>query len=154
MRVTYQHTAHPHIKQRASDDPARVTGHKKGDKLDANAKIAIGLTKAVGTMWCAYVFCGLAFFALPDAIKSGSVVTIVQWISQTFIQLVMLSVIMVGQNILGQAADKRAEMTYKDAEATFHEACEIQKHLLEQDRAINAILDRLESLANRVEGKS
>jgi len=50
-------------------------------------------------------------------------------VSQTFIQLVMLSVIMVGQNILGQAADKRAEATYKDAEATFHEAREIQKHL-------------------------
>jgi len=84
---------------------------------------------------------------LPSAVQGGMFMTI-QWVSQTFIQLVMLSVIMVGQNILGQAADKRAEMTYKDADATFHEARQIQAHLKEQDDAINSILDRLEKLAD------
>jgi hypothetical protein len=70
----------------------------------------------------------------------------VQWVSQTFIQLVMLSVIMVGQNILGRASDKRAEMTYKDAEATFHEGEQIQAHLKVQDEAMTVILSRLEAL--------
>ena len=99
-------------------------------------------------MWCAYAFACLALFALPDALKGG-LFPLIQWVSQTFIQLVMLSVIMVGQNILGQAADKRAEATYKDAEATFHEAREIQKHLKEQDTAINSILDRLEGMETK-----
>jgi hypothetical protein len=67
-------------------------------------------------------------------------------VSQTFIQLVMLSVIMVGQNILGRAADKRAVMTYEDADATFHEAGQIQKHLRLQDEAINALLDKIDRL--------
>jgi hypothetical protein len=96
-------------------------------------------------MWCAYIFAMLALVVVPQAIHGG-LLTLVQWVSQTFIQLVMLSVIMVGQSILGLASDKRAEMTYKDAEATFHEAQQIQAHLKSQDDAINTILDRLEKL--------
>jgi hypothetical protein len=53
---------------------------------------------------------------------------------------------MVGQNILGRASDKRADLTYKDAEATFHESEQIQAHLLEQDHAINDLLDKVAKL--------
>jgi len=70
----------------------------------------------------------------------------VQWVSQTFIQLVMLSVIMVGQNVLSRASDKRAVMTYDDAEATFHEAGQIQDHLAAQDEALNTLLDKVAKL--------
>jgi hypothetical protein len=55
-------------------------------------------------------------------------------------------VIIVGQNISSRASDKRADMTYKDAEATFHEAEQIQAHLKVQDDAINTLLDRLAKL--------
>ncbi|HTQ11272.1 MAG TPA: hypothetical protein VMI31_14500 [Fimbriimonadaceae bacterium] len=142
-QVNFKHHEHPHIEARTHAKPAKV----KEGSIGFNNKIAIWLTTAVGTMWCAYAFAVLAFVALPSAVQGGMFMTI-QWVSQTFIQLVMLSVIMVGQNILGQAADKRAEMTYKDADATFHEARQIQAHLKEQDDAINSILDRLEKLAD------
>jgi len=59
---------------------------------------------------------------------------------------VMLSVIVVGQNILARASDKRALMTYRDAEATFHEAGQIQVHLAAQDAAINALLEKVGEL--------
>jgi len=90
-------------------------------------------------MWCAYVFAVLALVALPSAL-GGGLFPLTQWVSQTFIQLVMLSVIMVGQNILGRAADKRSDMTYQDAEATCHEANEIQSHLKVQDDALGVLL--------------
>jgi ABC-type nickel/cobalt efflux system permease component RcnA len=138
-KVNYQHASHPHIEARKKSGPHKV----KEEHVGINGRIALILTTAVGTMWCAYAFAVLALLVLPDAIKGGLLPT-VQWVSQTFIQLVMLSVIMVGQNILGKASDKRAEMTYKDAEATFHEAKEIQKHLMQQDEAITEILARLE----------
>jgi hypothetical protein len=93
-------------------------------------------------MWCAYAFAMLAFVALPSALGAGPL-AMVQWVSQTFIQLVLLSIIMVGQNIMGKASDKRAEMTYKDADATFHEAEQIQAHLKAQDDALNTMLDKL-----------
>jgi hypothetical protein len=96
-------------------------------------------------MWCAYAFAILALVVLPQAINGG-LLPLVQWVSQTFIQLVMLSVIMVGQNILARAADKRSLMTYQDAGATFHEAEQIQAHLAAQDTAINALLDKVEKL--------
>jgi hypothetical protein len=95
-------------------------------------------------MWCAYAFGVLALIALPSA--TGSPLLLIQWVSQTFIQLVMLSVIMVGQNILSRASDKRADMTYQDADATFHESQQIQAHLLEQDAAINTMLDKVTKL--------
>lgn len=108
--------------------PAIQTADDRRPACRSERGIALALTRIVGTMWCAYAFAVLALFALPQAI-SGGLLPIVQWISQTFIQLVMLSVIMVGQNVLGQASDKRAVMAYADAEATLHEADQIQAHL-------------------------
>ena len=95
-------------------------------------------------MWCPHAFAMLALVALPSA--TGSPLLLIQWVSQTFIQLVMLSVIMVGQNILSRASDKRADMTYQDADATFHESEQIQRHLIEHDHAINDLLDKIAKL--------
>ena len=88
----------------------------------------------------------LALISLPSAISTGSTIIIVAWIAQTFIQLVLLPVIIVGQNIASRASDKRAEMTYNDADATFHEAEQIQAHLKVQDDALNTLLDKLQKL--------
>lgn len=142
MSIQFQHVPHPHIALRKKTGPAKTTDEHVG----VNGKIALALTTIVGTMWCAYAFSVLAFFALPSAISSGSVLQLIQWLSQTFIQLVMLSVIMVGQNILSRASDKRADMTYQDADATFHESEQIQAHLLDQDHAINDLLDKVGKL--------
>lgn len=141
MRLSFEHKKHPHIEQRKAIGPAR----RSDERVGINGRIAVVLTAAVGTMWCAYFFAFLALLVVPDAIRGG-LLTFIQWVSQTFIQLVMLSVIMVGQNILGRATDKRAEMTYKDAEATFHEAQQIQEHLKAQDEAMNALLERMERM--------
>jgi hypothetical protein len=109
-----------------------------------NAKFGLRITLVVGTMWMAYIFTVLALFALPDAIKQGTYFIIV-WLSSSFLQLVLLPIIIVGQNIQAAASDKRAEETYKDAEAVLRESEEIQKHLLAQDEAITAILAHLEA---------
>ena len=77
-------------------------------------------------MWCAYAFAALAFVSLPAAIRSGSAVTLVSWVSQTFLQLVLLSVIIVGQNLLAAAADHRSEATYSDADALLHEVVKLR----------------------------
>jgi len=76
--------------------------------------------------------------------------TFVQWVSQTFIQLVMLSVIVVGQNILGRASDKRAIQTYEDAEAILVEAAKIQEHLQTQDVILEQLITRMEDALKSV----
>jgi hypothetical protein len=105
-----------------------------------NRWLAVKVTNGVGTMWCAYAFAALALVSLPAAILSGNPVVIVSWISQTFLQLVLLSIIIVGQNVLAAASDKRAEATYEDADAVLHTALQIQEHLLAQDRELEKIL--------------
>jgi len=140
----YKHIPHPRIEERHAAGPIKVA-----DQLPAanplarfNTWLAVKITTGVGTMWCAYAFALLALISLPDAIKAGKP-QIISWIAQTFLQLVLLSIIIVGQNIQSSASDKRAENTYADAEAVLHEAMEIQQHLAAQDVAIESILSQL-----------
>jgi hypothetical protein len=81
-----------------------------------NAKVAIVLTKVVGTMWCFYVFNGIAVISLPAAINSGSLTVLINWVSSNWIQLVLLPALMVGQNLQSAAADARAVKTFEDTE--------------------------------------
>ena len=139
MAITFEHIPHPRIAARTRTAPPKTADEHVG----INGRVALTLTTVVGTMWCAYAFALLALVALPGAIQEGGLLPLIQWVSQTFIQLVMLSVIMVGQNILSKASDKRAELTYQDADATFHEADQIQAHLVAQDAALNTLLDKI-----------
>jgi hypothetical protein len=88
---------------------------------------------------------------VADQLPTGSAparfnaVTLVSWISQTFLQLVLLSVIIVGQNVLAAAADKRSEATYNDADAVLHEAVMIQEHLAAQDKVLGTLMDQAQA---------
>jgi hypothetical protein len=64
-----------------------------------NEWLALKITKGVGTMWTAILFALLAFISLPAAISSHDPIVIVSWIAQTFLQLVLLPIIIVGQNL-------------------------------------------------------
>ncbi len=143
MSKIFTPVLHPRIEQRKRQGPVKVHDlMTKGDSPIArfNTWVAVKVTKSVGTMWCAYAFAALALVSLPAAIMSGNAVLIVSWISQTFLQLVLLSIIIVGQNVLAAASDKRAEATYEDADAVLHTALQIQDHLIAQDREIEKIL--------------
>ena len=83
-----------------------------------NEWLAVKITGIVGTMWCAYAFAGLALISLPAAIRGGTA-TLISWIAQTFLQLVLLSIIMVGQNIASKKSDRQLEQTYKDSRGAF-----------------------------------
>ena len=74
---------------------------------------------------------------------SGGPSTIVSWVAQTFLQLVLLSIIMVGQNVQAAAADKRAEATFHDASATLHEVAHVQGHLAAQDELLTRIAAKI-----------
>ncbi len=76
----------------------------------ALTRAAQAITKAVGTMWCALVFAALALISLPGALASGSLVVIVGWVAQTFLQLVLLSILAVGQNL----AQAKTEQTIRE----------------------------------------
>jgi hypothetical protein len=138
----YVHTPHPHTIERLEhkDRPVKTRDvYSEKATTRFNAWLAVKITDGVGTMWCAYVFAAIAFVGLPAALKPGGE-GIIAWIAQTFLQLVLLSIIIVGQNIAAASSDKRAENTFKDAEAILSEAMEIQKHLHSQDEELMALL--------------
>ncbi|MBA4181880.1 MAG: hypothetical protein C0506_14915 [Anaerolinea sp.] len=106
----------------------------------ANAWLAVKITNAVGSMWCAYAFGMLALVSLPSALQSGDRVTIVSWVSQTFLQLVLLSVIIVGQNVQAAASDARAEADHETLGAV-HTLTVAVYAINEQQTAILSRLD-------------
>jgi hypothetical protein len=87
--------------------------HGTGRMGRFNAAVAVRITKIVGTMYCAYVFTLVALVALPAAIQQGSVTVLVNWLSSNFLQLVLLPIIIVGQNVISAAQDARAEADHE-----------------------------------------
>ena len=85
-----------------------------------NAKVGLKITTLVGTMWAAYIFAIIAVIALPSALSSGSILELVIWLSSSFLQLVLLPIIIVGQQIQSKAADARSAKTFEDTEAIIH----------------------------------
>ena len=144
-RVAFEHVPHPRLRQRQQQGPETTVAER--NKLGMNGRIGVFITTVVGTMWAAYIFTVLALISLPGAINSGNTVIIVAWIAQTFLQLVLLPIIIVGQNVQSAAADKRSEQTYSDAEAILHECLQLQAHLQAQDQILDDLMRRIGSTA-------
>lgn len=101
-------------------------------------KAAVYITSIVGTMWCAIAFTLLALVSLPDAIKGGKA-TVVSWIAQTFLQLVLLSVIMVGQNLQNKHSEARANANFDVNIKAELEVETILQHLENQNKVLSEI---------------
>jgi hypothetical protein len=107
------HIPHPHLHRRKQ----LMEQHEaRKNPTNFNNWLAVKITNVVGTMWCAYAFAILALISLPQAIQSGTS-ALIGWIAQTFLQLVLLSIIMVGQKVAAEASDQQLKQTYLDAEA-------------------------------------
>ncbi|CAB4623347.1 MAG: hypothetical protein F2603_02145 [Actinobacteria bacterium] len=105
-------------------------------KVDSfNKFVAEKITASVATMWCAYLFAIVALISLPSAIKSGDTLVIISWIAQTFLQLVLLSIIMVGQSVSSAKLEKTINETHEASLGEFELAKEArmlaQKELAE-----------------------
>ena len=114
----YQHTPHHHT--------PRNTNHvHKAEHATAgiNTKIAIALTRGVGSMFTAYAFIVLAFIGLFAILGwlDPIVALLVAWTSQTLIQFVLLPVIMVGQNVLGRKAELQSDEMFETSKHSCHD---------------------------------
>ena len=139
--------AHPRVKERKTMTPTTVGAQYVG----LNGRIAAAITKAVSTMWAFYFAVLFQFgwigFALAGIITFDPYPFAFLLFISSLLQLVFMFVIMVGQDVLGRAGTQRAEQTYLDAEAVVHECRRLQRHLTEQDKAIVAICNYIESEA-------
>ena len=141
-----------HLEARVAAGPIKVNDQRQLDHPSfvtrLNAKLGLKVTTIIGTMWAAYLFSVIALIGLPGVIQKGDIVTVVIWLSSSFLQLVLLPIIIVGQNIQAKAADARAEATYNDAAAILQQAIEIQAHLVTQDGQLASQEQALSTLIN------
>jgi uncharacterized cupin superfamily protein len=107
-----------------------------------NTRLAVGITKIVGSMWCAYAFGLLALVSLPAALSSRSPIIIVAWIAQTFLQLVLLPIIIVGQNVQAAASDARAESDHQTLMAIHTLTAEVHDIALRQTEMLKILEGR------------
>jgi len=147
--IEFVHHPHPHTEQRKLQPPPKVADQHVG----FNGRVGAAITRRVGTMWAVY----LAFvFMVAWMVLAGFAWGPLHHIDPypfafllflgNIVQLLLMFVIMVGQQVLGAASDKRAVVTYQDAEAILHECLQMQEHLTAQDRALGRVLHRLEQL--------
>ena len=130
------HIPHPHLENRKEF----IKKHR--EQVDGfNNRLAVRITNIVGTMWCAYAFAILAFISLPAAIQNGTS-ALIGWIAQTFLQLVLLSIIMVGQKVAAEKSDRQLEQTYMDAEAILQINDDMHK-LLKQNHVLTEQINEL-----------
>ena len=121
--------------------------------MDFNRRVAESITGFVSTMWCAYLFAALALISLPAAIKTGDVVIIVAWIAQTFLQLVLLSIIKVGQNVASASVEQKINETHAASLGEFELAKEARELANQELAELKTIAAEIHRVLKDVEGK-
>jgi uncharacterized membrane protein len=128
----YTEVRHPRAHARRSQDP----GHAD-EAAGFNERLAAWITARIGSMWTVYIctavtvawmvlgsrgVLGFDPYPYPFLLFLGNVV-----------QLLLIFIILLGQQVLGRTADRRSMHTYDDAEAILVDCEQIQNHLLAQD---------------------
>jgi len=140
---------HPWVTQRKVTPPATVKEHHIG----FNGRIAAWITERVGSMWAFYVGAVFQFgwmsLALLGFISFDPYPFAFLLFLSSLAQLILMFVIMVGQEVLGRAGDNRAQQTLLDTEAVLFECKRLQEHLTAQDRVIVKICDHIRDHAGK-----
>jgi hypothetical protein len=134
-------TAQLHLPRLVLSQHGNESVHGTGGMGRFNTWLAVKITNTVGTMWIAYLFAAIALVSLPAAIQSRSVIVIIAWIAQTFFQLVLLPIIIVGQNVIQATNDQRAEADHETLTAVHQLTVEV--HAINEAQSV--ILRQLEA---------
>lgn len=138
--VAYEYEPNPRIEERRAEGPTKVADEHVG----FNGRLASMITRGVGTMWAFYLVALLMGLWMGYAGKhlfgDPYPYALMLLIFGGILQMLLMIAIMVGQQVLGSAADRRASQTYSDAEAILAECQKLQAHLSAQDRALGEAL--------------
>ena len=105
-----------HVPRHVTSRDVRVQMHGSSPIGRFNDLLAVGVTKVVGSMWAAYIFVLIALVSFPQALiafLNGDTIVGVTWLSQSFLQLVLLPILLVGQRVISAAQDARAETDHE-----------------------------------------
>ncbi|MEY9878450.1 putative membrane protein [Streptacidiphilus sp. MAP12-33] len=120
------------------------------ERVGVNGAIAAALTQGVGSMPALYLTlvlcCGWMALATWGPLHGVDPYpfSFLLFLNNV-VQLVLCAVILVGQRVLGVAADRRAVQTYENAEAIFAQVADLQAHLDRHDRVLGRGASLLDS---------
>ena len=136
------HRSKTHVPKLVLTKHSHKTVHGESAMGLFNTRVAVKITKSVGSMWCAYVFAFIALISLPSALRSGNSIIIVGWIAQTFLQLVLLPIIIVGQNVQAAASDARAESDHETLLSIHTLTSEVHKIQEQQTKILEILAEK------------
>src|SRR5438132_10356557 len=123
-----------HVPRHVTREEVRRQMHGDSPVERFNSRLAVLITRGVGTMWAAYIFVLIAFVSFPQALtafRAGDTLTGITWLSQSFLQLVLLPILLVGQRVIAAAQDLRAEADHETLTA-LHQINVHQLRILEE----------------------
>ena len=116
--VDYVHQPHPHTEHHGLTRPPKVADEHVG----FNGRLGATITRRVGTMWAFYTAAAfMALWMILAGLTFGPLHKIDPYpfafllFLGNIVQLLLMFVLMVGQQVLGAASDKRAVVTFQDA---------------------------------------
>ncbi len=118
-----------------------------------NRRFAEKITAGVSTMWCAYIFAAIALISLPAAIRTGDSLVIVAWVAQTFLQLVLLSIIMVGQQSSAESVAQKINETHAASLGEFELAKEARNVANQELAELKSMAAEIHRILKDVEKK-
>jgi len=137
----FEHRPHPH-------QPRNVNEVHQAERLSLNDRIAVFISRNVGTMMCAYVFAGIGIASLVGALTANALLALTFGaLSSYFLQLVLLPIIMVGQNVQARHSELMAAESYHATMKTCDDSEQIMAHLSAQDEQLMAIRRLIEGRA-------
>ncbi len=132
-RTLYQHKPYAHL-------PRNVNKVHQAERLGLNDRIAVFISKRVGSMVCAYIFAGIGIASLVGALTENALLALTFGaLSSYFLQLVLLPIIMVGQNVQARHSELQADESYHATMKTCDDSEQIMAHLSAQDEQLVAI---------------
>jgi uncharacterized membrane protein len=144
--TTFEHVPHHRVTHR--EPPAQRADEY--ERIGFNGRLGAAITRGVGTMWAFYI--AAAFMAGWMLLSEVHLISFDPYpfpfllFLGNIVQLLLMFVILVGQQVLGRSSDRRAVQTYQDAEAILHECLELQRHLTAQDYSLGSLIGRMERL--------
>lgn len=147
----FEHKMHPH-------KPVNVNEKHKQEQQGINDRIAVFLTKSVGNMWCAYLFTGIGVGAVVGAI-TGNILLALTFgsVSSNFLQLVLLPVIMVGQNVINRKQELQSDEQFQTTNKIYHDIEQIIRHQTAQDEELlrqTSMLVEITGFINQSRGRN
>lgn len=125
----HPHEPRPHVVQNANHMRQRAQA-----QASLNTRIAVALTKRVGTMQTAYMFAGIGIGSLVGVFTGNAfLAALFGSVSSYFLQLVLLPILSVGQNVLSAHQEAQADQQFAATMNTLHDAEEMARHLDAQD---------------------